>query len=192
MDEKSIYEQTAELWKHFSSWRDKLFAGYLTVMGALAFAFGEQLSPGRQCIVLVVGVVLSVVFWIHDVRVRELFSAMQGAAANLESTIGGYKALDQIRFKGTSRLTHGLGINILVSANIAGCAAGLFVLVPRWYSASNKSMTTVVIASTILFVLLYLLTRKLGSHEWRSEEHLRETLFGQNSGDRSHHRERSE
>jgi hypothetical protein len=178
MSDDKLYDAAAELWKYFASWREKLFAGYLTVVGALAFAFLQQSSPGRQSIALLTVILMSVVFWLHDVRVRELFSAMQGVAAEFESKSGGYRALDSIRFDGTSPITHGLAINVLVVSIIAASVGGLAVLLPRWYNASRNTPAVIFIAAAVAVCLLFLLVHRVGRIERDAEQQLRKHLSG--------------
>jgi hypothetical protein len=177
MTDEKLYDHCAELWKHFASWRDKLFAGYLTVLGALSFALSQQTSPGRQSLVLTAAGVMSLVFWIHDVRVRTLFSAMQAAAESLEPKIGGYTALNKVRFHSRSVITHAMGVNLLVTAVVAACANGLFVLLPRWCALSPLVAGKVMLLGGFTWLLLYTLAYKVGRIEMAAEKQLKDHLL---------------
>ena len=36
-EQEKLYEQLGHTWRHFASWREKVLAGYLTVLAGLAF-----------------------------------------------------------------------------------------------------------------------------------------------------------
>jgi len=175
VDDKTLYKEAADLWRHFAAWREKLFAGYITALGALALACAQYASSGIRSAILVSGILVSTVFWILDLRNRELFSASQGVAARLENKIGGYRALDEIRFSGTNSLTHGVAIDLLVSGVMGGCIGALFVFVPRWYQASSSSVLPVIVMG-ICFALLLVITRVIGKMEKGAERKLRTVL----------------
>lgn len=175
VDDGTLYKEAADLWRYFATWREKLFAGYVTALGALAFACAKYASSGIRSAILVCGILVSIVFWILDLRNRELFSASQGVAARLENKVGGYRALDEIRFRGTNYLTHGFAIDLLVSSVMGGCIGALFVFVPRWYQDSSSSVLPVIFI-VIGFVLLLTITRLIGKMEKGAEKKLRTVL----------------
>ena len=43
-DDKLIFEQLRETWLRFAAWRERIFAGYLTVLAALGYAFSKNPS----------------------------------------------------------------------------------------------------------------------------------------------------
>ena len=108
VDEQDMYLQSAELLRHYLSWREKLFGGYLVVIAALAVAVNKvDQPPFFRSAMALLGVALTVVFWLFERRIRELFLACLGAGAALEppTLVGPFKRLQAL--DGTLRVpTH--------------------------------------------------------------------------------------
>ena len=160
IDAKSIYEQASENYRHFLAWREKIFAGYLTILAALALAYAktEPNHDSHKVAILGATIVVSVVFWILDLRTTAFFTACQRAGANLEAAIGSLGAYSELRAlippNDKRRLSHGLAVNALVSAVIAGACAGIWLrsgwLMANWGVIPIGSIVAPVV-SEILF-----------------------------------------
>lgn len=132
IDDARLYDEAGHAWRHFASWREKTFAGYLTALAALAFAFIQNSSVPLRTAILAATILVSAVFWILENRSRELITACQLAADRLEAGKGCYAELDQIGFERKSRLTYGGAVGVLVSGVLALSLAGLGVHLIRW------------------------------------------------------------
>jgi hypothetical protein len=135
---KTIYEEAGRAWIHFVTWRERIFAGYLTVLAALGVAFHAEASPLMRLVVCGACILVSVVFWILDLRNRELIGACQAAAQLLEDGKGAYSALNSLRFDSTKRYTHGLAINLLV-CSVVGGSVGAIVLYSVGLAVGDRS-----------------------------------------------------
>ncbi len=150
-----LYEEIHQNWLYYVSWREKIFAGYLTALAALAFAFSQNKSPAVLSLVFAFGFVVSVVFRILDFRTTELVNLCQSVGNSFASSKGFYSELNQTRFaeKKTasdekdnhfriilnklwiSDANYGLAINVLVawvgSVSLVGC-------IVEWWRYQNK------------------------------------------------------
>jgi hypothetical protein len=141
-------------------WRDKIVAGYLAILGALGWGFS---SADRNFRLVILGAVLliSVVFWIFEVRNRDLIHISRRAGIDLEITDGGLGVYSRLEQLGPNRgvklptlpwlvrrVTHGLAVNLLVGAAITSAMAGLVILSP-WFHGRKA---VVVIASCPVFL----------------------------------------
>lgn len=95
MEDDKLYEEAGRAWRHYVAWREKIIAGYLTVVAALAVAFARSPGTSPRVGIAAAGVIVSLVFWILDFRNRAIVGACQDVAAALENERGVYWALDQ-------------------------------------------------------------------------------------------------
>ncbi len=155
IDNDKLYEEIGQNWRHYVSWREKIFAGYLTALAALAFAFSQNKSPAVLSLVFAFGLVVSLVFRILDFRTTELVNLCQLAGDTFAGSKGFYNELNQTRFdkkKSTSEQEdnrfrsilrklcifgphYALAINVLVawvgSVSLVGC-------IVEWWRYQNK------------------------------------------------------
>ncbi len=101
---KVAYENACQLHRYFLSWRHQLFAGYLAVLAALAIAFNwayknplDYNSRLWLVIVIVIGVFLTIIFWLLEIRTRQLYRGCQNIARNLEIKMGIAPAEESIK-----------------------------------------------------------------------------------------------
>ena len=97
-DPEKLYNEAGQNWRHFASWREKSFAGYLTVLTALGIGFSQNTSVAVRGAILAGAIIVSVAFWILDFRNGQCLNACQVAAASLEDSKGVYSALNNLRF----------------------------------------------------------------------------------------------
>jgi len=164
-----LYEEVAVIWRHFASWREKIFAGYVTVLAALAVAFSQNTSAPIRVAVFGGAALVSVVFWILDFRNSQLLNACQDAAALLEDPGGGYRALSGLRSDPNSRTwaTYGLAIDLLVGVVITASSAGMVVYIGR-SSKDQIGLLTLGLA-VVAAALLVSLLQSLRTKRWSKE-----------------------
>lgn len=134
IEDEKLYEEIGRAWRHFASWREKAFGGYLTVLAALAVGFYQNRSLPVRTVIFAGALLVSAVFWILDVRNLQLMNACQLAANRLECNKGCYAGLNRVRFERKRSPSHGLAINLLVDGVGAVGVAGLCTCFMRWYS----------------------------------------------------------
>jgi hypothetical protein len=158
IEDEKLYEEIGRAWLYFDSWREKIFAGYLTVLAALALAFSKDASLYVRTAVFAFSIVVSVVFWILDFRTTELLNLCQAAGEQMAESKGFYGELNQRRFARKNRVSFGFAVSLLVSSVIATGAVGfLFCMVTWWRSADGISMWWLHIAVALCFgVLIFL------------------------------------
>ena len=129
LEPKDLYSEAGELLRYYRSWREKLIAGYLAVIATLAVAFGwsQVHAPRFGSAIAVLGLLLTVVFWLFQRRNRKLFLQCIKAGASLEkdaSLKGAFTRLDG----DPSRPTHGNVLDCLFGlAFIALCVVALLL-----------------------------------------------------------------
>jgi hypothetical protein len=93
--EDEMYRQLCEDYRHHLRWRERLFAGFLAVIGALAIAFyhthkrdnSDELLFALSSVVLLVGALLSGVFYCLDRRCHEVLLDRREAGQALEQGV---------------------------------------------------------------------------------------------------------
>ena|SRR6266478_4654882 len=123
INDDKAYEEIGRAWRHFASWREKIFAGYLSVLAALALGFSKTSGIPIHAAIFACGILVSAVFWILDFRNIQLLNACQLAGERLESSEGYYGRLNRLRFEQKTPLGYGLAIRVLV-VSVVGTSAG--------------------------------------------------------------------
>ena len=132
MDDK-LYEQLSRAWIHFASWREKIFAGYLTVLAGLGFAFSKETTIPVRAAVIAFGLIVSAVFRIVDYRTTDLVDLCQVTGESLEdSSRGFFSDLNRGRFAVMGRSSYALAIDVLVAAVSGMSGAGLCICMLKW------------------------------------------------------------
>ena len=167
-DDQKLYEEIGQAWRHFASWREKIFAGYLTVLAALGIGFSQVTSIPVRAAIFAGGILVSAVFWILDFRNAQLINACQAAGDRLERGKGCYGELNRLRFDRKSPLTYGLAISLLVGGVGAASVGGLSVYMVRWWGG-EFSLWAFIIA-VVVAVAVPLVLRKLGNKQRSTEE----------------------
>lgn len=143
VDEKSLYEESGELLRHYLSWREKLLAGYFAVMGGLGLAFGAMQGQFKPIAFLVplLASVLSAMFLLLDLRNQELLNRCVDAGAALEPNThsGPHRQLnvtpEVLRHSTTARALY-------VAGSVASIAAFITLLLPSTRSLLGASGLT--------------------------------------------------
>lgn len=137
INDEKLYEEIGQAWRHFASWREKIFAGYLTTVAALAVGYFQNASVFLRAAIFAGGVLVSVVFWMLEFRNVQLINACQMAADRLEHGKGCYAELNRLRFDRKTFLTYSAAISLLAIAISAYCFGGFCLYVVRsWQSGT--------------------------------------------------------
>jgi len=87
----ALYAQCAQIYLHFTGWRDRLFAGYFALQGGFAVALGSIAERPNlhdwAWTVTLANFFMSVVFLLLGDRIYPLFTGAQEAASALEKQI---------------------------------------------------------------------------------------------------------
>jgi hypothetical protein len=193
IDDDKLYEEVGRVWQYFDSWREKIFAGYLSVLAALAFAFLKDPSTPLRAGVFAFAFVVSAVFWILDSRTTELLSICQAAGDTLAHSRGFYGKLNSERFaeKGglpqhryrrlwITGVSYGLAINALVASVSAASLVGCFVELRKWWNVGGFRRPAVAfVFAVMIFALLQMFTSWAWSREEKKyKDHISKTARG--------------
>jgi len=169
MDENKIYQELALTWRHFASWREKVFAGYLGVLAALAVGFIRSPSPVLRLVIFAAEILLSLVFWLLDVRNSQLINACQLAAARLEGSTDGSAALNMTRFRGSKWwASYAFAIDFLVTGVIGASAGGLYIY---YFKLPGGAIGQVVpVICLVTFLGFFAVFRRTRNMEWLTQK----------------------
>jgi hypothetical protein len=87
LPQENRYAEVGENFRYYLTWREKLFAGFIVINGALAVAFTwlNDRYPTLTFLLPIGGMFLSILFLLLDSRNNELFNACVEAGAELET-----------------------------------------------------------------------------------------------------------
>ena len=87
---KDLYVELGNNFRHFLAWRRFLFAGYFAVIAGLgaAFEWSDIDESVLNHALLFAAALISIVFWLLDVRNRQLIKIASKAGATLEGKLG--------------------------------------------------------------------------------------------------------
>src|SRR5712691_7966000 len=166
MDDTKLYEEAAQAWRHFASWREKTFAGYLTALAALAIGFMQQTGAPVRTLIFAGGFLVSAVFWILENRSRELINACQLAADRLEQGRGCYAELNRVRFDREGWVTYGFAVGLFAGAVGAVSVGGVCLYAARWWLGNAHAWPMwPPIVTAMLVPTLPVLLRRLADKE---------------------------
>ena len=111
---KDVYAEVGVNYRYFLTWRQRIFAGYLAVLGALGVAAGWLLkeSPHSLWLLAGAGFLLTVVFGIIERRNRDLYRKCVECGAACEVGLGGVGIYVGLQDK-PKGLTQSFGIDLL-------------------------------------------------------------------------------
>lgn len=168
MTEDHADRQLVATWQHFASWKEKIFAGYLVVLGGLGISFFGTASQAWRILILGAAVVVSVVFWLLDYRTGQLLNACQVAASQQNQDRSVFAALNETRFTKSTRWTsYGFAIDLLVGAVTATSLAAVSVYWARLPSGSVGAVAPTVLI--VAFPLIVLAAQMLRTRQWNKE-----------------------
>ncbi len=169
IDDQDRYEQLGKAWRHVVSWRDKLFAGYLTVLGALGYVILQDATAVRRLALFGAGVMLSAIFWIFEFRTRNIVNACQATAASLEADRGLYTTMIRLRKKSKRWQTYGFGMSLLTAGAIGICLAGLMRYLPATLQVRPLPILISMVLPGLVAVALMILFECPGSKQRKAE-----------------------
>jgi hypothetical protein len=183
MEREKLYDELGQTWRHFASWREKSFAGYLTVLTTLGIGFSQNANFAVRGAILAGGIVVSIAFWILDFRNHQCLNACQVAAASLEDSKGVYSALNNLRFA-TKRtwFTYGLAIDLLVSGVIGASFAGMLVYVVR-LAKDLIGLLALSLAAAVACVIAWRL-QALRGRRWLEAKEVTHSAIGARVGEK--------
>jgi hypothetical protein len=137
MDRKDFYNEVGTNYRYFLDWRHKLLAGYLVTVAGLAIAFSWALTNNTitplSWMILLLGLIITLVFWGLEFRNRDLYHVCQKAGSQIEQKEGIdngqgiYTALDNSR----NRISHSMVLDILFSIASLGFLVGSIIAACR-------------------------------------------------------------
>ena len=128
---EATYEEVGRNYRKFLDWREKIVGGYVAVVGGLGFGYSRgDASINFQAILLFAGMLTSFAFWVLNMRNSKFIVTCVRAGQKLEGGTGVYSEMGTLTH--TGRLTHGLAVNLLVSAVMAGSLFGLWNIKEYW------------------------------------------------------------
>ncbi len=159
IDAAKFYEELGQNYRYFLGWRERLFAGYITVLAGLGLGFAMSGRTSFEIGLLVAAILVSVVFLILDQRTRDLFQQCQLVGRDLEklsNTLGVYTALQSLVRPVGSLTTHSLAVKLLVGGVVGGSITGLFARVPEWLSLQRHGLSLVAGAAAWIIITVAL------------------------------------
>jgi hypothetical protein len=160
-DVTALYEEVGQNYRKFLDWREKIVGGYVAVLGGLGIGFhASDGHCGFQSVLLCAAILSSGAFWVLNTRNSRFISTCVAAGKRHEPAGNGvYNSLGGLTH--TTRLTHGLAVNLLVSGVIAGSTFKLWIDRSCWYKGEYVCSLAV---SCVVFGLLIVLLEKLGKY----------------------------
>jgi hypothetical protein len=180
INDDKLYEEIGRAWQQYTAWREKIFAGYLSVLAVLAFAFSKDLSIPVRAMVFASAFVVSVVFWILDCRTTELVNLCQAVGEGLADSRGFFAELNQRRFAKETLVSYGRAINVLVASVMGTSVVGLSVYMLRWWRSKDGVSPWWSLFAVVLAIVFYLLLQKAINTRWS----------GERAAHRAHHQSR--
>jgi len=142
-------------------------------LAALAIGFSQNRSLLVRAGIFAGAILVSVVFWILDLRNLQLINACQLAAGPLECQKGCYAELNRVRFNRKRSPTHGLAINLLVDGVGAAGVCGLCTCFIRWWSGGLilwPSWPFLVVGVGVLVIWVHIRLKKVAERERAEDE----------------------
>jgi hypothetical protein len=165
MEDESTDKELAVTWRYFASWREKLFGGFLAVLAGLGISFFRTPLPVWRLVVCLAAIVVSVAFWLIDLRTGQLLNASQAAGAKRGLEV--FAALEVERFEQSKRwITYGFAIDLLVGIVVAGSVAGAIVYWNRL--PEGKIGFAVPSAVVVVFLVFVLMSQRIRTERFQA------------------------
>jgi len=156
---EATYGEVGQNYRKFLDWREKIIGGYVAVIGGLSLAYDRSSgSRGFQSVLLFGAILTSLAFWILNMRNSKFIVTCVRAGQKLEDGKGVYSEMGTLTH--TSRLTHGLAVNLLVFGVIAGSVFALWLAKNCWLQA--KYLWPTGVTCLVGFALLIVVAEMLG------------------------------
>jgi hypothetical protein len=169
IDDDKLYDQLGRAWIHYALWRERIFAGYLSVLAALGYAFSKDTSIPVRTSVFGFAILISAVFRILDYRTTDLVNLVQRAGESLAGSKGLHREIEVGRFGTEGRASYGLAIDTLVAGVTGTSAAGLFCMLMLWRNNDGARWWWSIVAVVLAFVF-WVCLRKYTRKLWLDEQ----------------------
>lgn len=135
MDLKDTYSEVGTNYRFFLTWRHKLLAGFLVTIAGLAagfsWAFTNQELKSISWVILLLGILITAVFWALDFRNRALYRACQNVGHEIEKSMEANQVdkylYGNISKKTDSIITHSFALNLMFGITIILLIIGIIV-----------------------------------------------------------------
>lgn len=167
--EDKLYDELGKFWMYFASWREKLLAGYASVLAGLGLAFWKIGNPKIRAALFALTILVSVVFRIIDYRTNDLIIVCKNAGERLAGDPRGYYGLhNEGRFKTSGQASYGLAIDLLVSGVFGASAIAFIIYMRKWCGYPDVAWWWSLIAAAAclaVFLPLRCRTKRLWSED---------------------------
>jgi len=151
--EDRLYDELGRAWQYFATWREKIFAGYLSVLAVLAYAFSNKDGPSFHAAVFGFAILVSAVFRMLDYRTTDLVDLCQRAGESLAGSKGIHSEVERGRFGTKGRASYGLAVDTLVAGVAGTSAAGFISMLVRWHGNDVGGWWWSIVAVALAFAL---------------------------------------
>ena len=167
----ATYDQVGQNYRKFLDWREKIVGGYVAIVGGLGVGYHQSDGhPGFKAVLLCAAVLVSLAFWVLNIRNSRFLVTCVRSGQKLESEQGGvFRSMGTLTH--SSRLTHGLAINLLVAGVVAGSIFGLWFSRNEWWTDERICP---ILACFLLFALLVFVAEWLGNPDPGAKSRVRE------------------
>jgi hypothetical protein len=153
VDAKVKYEELGRNYRAFLDWREKIVGGYVTVVGLVGIGFYKCAGDCfAQVVLLFAEIVVSIMFWILNVRNSQFLHECVEGGRRLESGDGVYRTLDSLRPR---MRTHGLALGWLQAMVIGASALGILRERSCWFHGECLSLSIAVIIVCIVCLFFF-------------------------------------
>jgi hypothetical protein len=130
LSHQDLYEEIGRTYRYYLNWRHASFAGYLIIMYAL---FLEHKDDPNSFDLYAISIIITIVFWMIEKRIRDLYQACTKAGKELElngkttekrPALGIYTKLENLR---DSAISHSRALDLLFASVIIGIILILLV-----------------------------------------------------------------
>jgi hypothetical protein len=169
IDDDKLYDDVVRAWLNYISWREKIFAGYLSVLAALAFAFSKITSDHGHAATFAFAFLVSAAFRILDYRTTELVNLCQRVGERLENSEGFYGELNRERFAREGRPSYGLAIDLIVAFISGASVIGLAFYSRKWWTGNDEISRCWSLAAIVAVLVSWSLLRWYSNKIWPEE-----------------------
>ena len=167
MTHEAAYAEAGQNYRKFLDWREKIIGGYVAVIAGLGLGYSRvDVSSGFKAILLSSAILTSLAFWLLNMRNSKFIVTCLRAGQKLEEGKGVYSEMGTLTH--TSRLTHGLAINLLVSFVIAGSVFGLWNIKECWLQAEYLWPG---LGCLLMAIALIIIAERLGDPDPKASTH---------------------
>jgi hypothetical protein len=164
------YAGLVKAWHHYASWRDRMFAGYVTALGALVYlGASKDATTFTRVVILCLTLLVSIVFRMLDYRTNEYVNLCQLEGEKIRGTDSLFVALNRQRFCEISPgVKYADAINLLVAVACTASLVGLADLLLGWFVMRHAWCSGLVAVG--FFLGLYKFLENFGGRIYQHEK----------------------